>query len=103
MAPGKIPGGTVLLPRGRVVPQGLHLKGGGLYFAIFIEETTPETVITADNELLFQKGPVKTDKYPPAAFVLHMDLQGFHPAKAEPVMGQDPDHGTYRGETVVVP
>jgi hypothetical protein len=32
-----------------------------------------------------------------------MNLEGFHPAEPEPVVGQDPDHGAHRGEIVIIP
>jgi hypothetical protein len=31
-----------------------------------------------------------------------MDLEGFHPAETKPVVGQDPDHSTNRGETLII-
>jgi hypothetical protein len=74
-----------------------------LNFAVFIKEMTPKAVASAREELFFHKGTVETDQYIPGAYIFHMDFEGFHGPKTEPIVCYYPDHGTNRGETAEFP
>jgi hypothetical protein len=93
---------VIFILRVHSLVQGLYFKGGRLDIPVFIIKPAPETVIIPDDKLFFQKRPVKTNQDRPGSMILHMDLERFHPAKSKPVVGQDLDHGTNRGEIFII-